>query len=53
VRDGREKRRQGRLEEEEEGTTVDLESDDTDMGWRTVSARSDRGRRSWIEWLGA
>jgi hypothetical protein len=53
VRDGRENERQGCLEEEEEGAAVDLELDDTDYGWHTVSAGSDRGRRSWIGWLGA
>ena len=41
------------LVEEEEGAAVDLESDDPDMGWRIVLARSDSGRRSWTGWLGA
>jgi hypothetical protein len=41
------------LEEGEESAAVDLQSDDPDMGWRIVSARSDCGRRSWNGWLGA
>jgi hypothetical protein len=43
----------GHWEDEEVGVVIDLELDDSDKGWRTISARSDRGRRSWIVWLGA